>query len=128
MPSFELPDPLRTFDGRKIYTHDFTWTYPGSGPVLSTPAQVKIEALNVNGSQGYSNDFFLDFVEIQYKRLFQAAGDTLTFDYPDGDAEFQITGLTTNTPEVWEITGRVGTSPVVAPVRITGGTLPAVAN
>jgi hypothetical protein len=112
-----------TFDGRTIYTHDFTWTFPGSGSVLTSPAQVKIEALNVNGSQGYTNQFYPDFVEIRYKRSFQATGDALTFDFPDGDAELLITGLTTNVPEIWELTGRVGASPVVAPVRVTGGTL-----
>src|SRR6185295_19264641 len=63
------------------------------------------------------------FVEIGYKRTFQASGDVLTFDFPDGDAEFQVTGLTTNLPEVWELTARVGTSGVVAPVRVTGGTI-----
>jgi hypothetical protein len=111
-----------TFDGRTIYTHDFTWTFPGSGAVLTSPAQVKIEALAVPAS-AVNNEFFLDFVEVGYKRTFQASGDVLTFDYPDGDAEFQVTGLTTNLPEVWELTGRVGTSGVVAPVRVTGGTI-----
>jgi len=111
-----------TFDGRMVYTHDFTWTYPGSGPVLSSPAQVRIDSLSVSGSAGYTNEFFLDFVEIRYKRNFQAVGDALTFDVPDGDAEFLVTGLASATPEVWEITGRVGGSGVVAPVRITGAT------
>ena len=111
------------FDGRMIFTHDFTWNYPGSGNVLTSPAQVKIDALSVVGSSGYKNNFILDFVELRYKRLFQAVGDALTFDFPDGDAEFQITGLTTNAPEVWELTGRVGATGVVDPVRVTGGTI-----
>jgi hypothetical protein len=111
-----------TFDGRTIYTHDFSWTYPGSGPQLTNPAQVKIEALSVPASS-VRNEFFLDFVEIGYKRNFQASGDVLTFDYPDGDAEFLVTGLATNLPEVWELTGRVGSSGVVAPVRVTGATI-----
>ena len=111
------------FDGRTIFTHDFTWTYPGSGSVLTSPAQVKIDALTVAGSAGYKNNFVLDFAEVQYKRLFQAVGDSLSFDFPDGDAEFQVTGLTTNLPEVWELTGRVGATGVVAPVRVTGGTI-----
>ncbi len=111
------------FDGRTIFTHDFTWTYPGSGNVLTSPAQVKIDALLVAGSSGYKNNFILDFAEVHYKRSFQAVGDALTFDFPDGDAEFQVTGLTTNLPEVWEITGRVGATGVAAPVRVTGGTI-----
>jgi hypothetical protein len=117
-----------TWDGRTIYTHDFTWTYPGSGNVLSSPAQVRMDDLVVAGSPGFSNDFYLDFIEVRYKRNFQATGDTLTFDYPDGDSEFQITAMTTNTPEIWEITGRVGTSSVVAPVRVTGASVSGVSG
>ena len=112
-----------TFDGRAIYTHDFSWSFPGTGAVLTNPAQVTIDALVVAGSSGYVDSFIPDFVEVQYKRNFQASGDALTFDVPDGDAEFQVTGLTTSAPEVWEITGHVGSGPVAAPVRVTGGTI-----
>jgi len=108
-----------TWDGRTIYTHDFTWTYPGSGPTFTNPTQVQTTALSV---AGIAQEFFLDSIELRYQRTFQAAGDTLTFDFPDGDAEFQVTGLASSAPEVWELTGRVGTTGVVAPVRITGGT------
>ncbi len=111
------------FDGRTIYVHDFTWTYPGSGAGLTSPAQVTIDAYPVAASPGYLNNFILNYVEIQYKRSFQASADTLTFDYPDGNAEFLVTGLLTNAPEVWEVTGRVGTTPVVSPVRITSATI-----
>jgi hypothetical protein len=112
-----------TFDGRMIYTHDFTWTYPGSGATLTGPAQVVIDALSVAGSAQYKNQIILDFAELQYKRTFQASADTLTFDYPDGNAEFQVTGLATNAPEVWEITGRVGATANAAPVRVLGATI-----
>ncbi|HEX4825674.1 MAG TPA: C25 family cysteine peptidase [Candidatus Polarisedimenticolaceae bacterium] len=112
-----------TFDGRMVYTHDFTWTYPGSGAALSDPAQVTIDALAVAGSAGYKNQIILDFIEIHYKRSFQATGDALTFDWPDGDTEIQVTGLATNAPEVWEVTGRVGASANASPVKITGGTV-----
>jgi hypothetical protein len=116
-----------TFDGRALYNHDFIWTYPGTGSTLSSPAQVTIAALSVLGASGYVNQFVPDFIDIGYKRSFQASGDVLTFDYPDGSAEFQVTGLT-NVPEVWELTGRVGASGVIAPVRITGGTLSGAAG
>jgi hypothetical protein len=112
-----------TWDGRTVFTHDFTWTFPGSGATLTQPAQVVIEARAVSGSVNYMNQFYLDFVEVTYKRTFAAASDKLRFDWPDGSQEFQVTGLTTNTPEVWEVTGQVGGSGVAAPVRLTGGTI-----
>lgn len=118
--SLKVDNDDGTFDGRTLYTHDFTWTYPGSGAAISDPAQVTIDALSVAGPAGYKNQFILDYIELQYNRTFQASGDTLTFTYPDGDAEFQVTGLATTTPEVWEITGTVDTSANVAPVRLTG--------
>ncbi len=109
-----------TFDGRTLYTHDFNWTYPGSGPGLTDPALVVLDALPVSG---VSNQFILDWIEIRYRRSFQASGDTLTFDWPDGDAEFIVSGLTNSAPEVYEITGRVGATGVVSSVRLTGATV-----
>jgi len=111
-----------TWDGRTIFTHDFTWTFPGSGSTLTQPAQVQIDALSVSGNDlNYKNQFYLDFIEVRYKRTFVAASDTLTFDWPDGGQEFQVTGLATNAPEVWEVTGRVGGTGVASPVKLTGG-------
>ena len=107
-----------TWDGRTIYVHDFTWTYPGSGATLTDPAQIQIDLANLGGA--YKNQVILDYAEIKYKRTFQASSDLLTFTWPDGDQEFQVSGLASNNAEVWELTGRVGTSDVVAPVRLTG--------
>lgn len=106
-----------TWDGRTIYTHDFTW--PGSPGTLTSPAQVTIQALSVAGGPGYNNQFILDRIEIRYRRLFQASGDLLTFDVPDGDSEFLVSGLSSALPEVWEVTGRVAGSDVVSAVRAT---------
>ena len=112
-----------TFDGRSIYTHSFDWTYPGSGPGLTNPAKVVLEVLPV--SPGYSNQAILDWIEIKYRRSFVAAGDTLTFAWPDGDAQFDITGFVAGAlPVVYEITGRVSGSGVVDAVRVTGATAP----
>ncbi|HJQ99538.1 MAG TPA: C25 family cysteine peptidase, partial [Candidatus Polarisedimenticolaceae bacterium] len=112
-----------TWDGRTVFTHDFTWTFPGSGNVLTQPAQVQIDPLSVSGAPLYKNQFYLDYIEVRYQRTFAATSDTLTFDFPDGSQEFQVTGLATNTPEVWEITGRVSATGVAAPVRLTGGVI-----
>jgi hypothetical protein len=108
-----------TFDGRTIYVHDFS--YPGTGAGLTNPAQITIEALSVAGSAQYANQFILDWIEIRYRRSFQASSDGLTFDYPDGDAEFIVSGLSSSTPEIFEITGKVAATGVVNPVRLSGG-------
>jgi len=122
--SLQSNDDNGTFDGRTLYTHDFTWSYPGSGPVLTDPAQVTIEALSVPGAPAsYKNQFILDFIEIRYRRLFKASDDGLTFDWPDGDAEFEVSGLSSSNPEIYEITGRVGGTGIVDVVRLTGATV-----
>jgi hypothetical protein len=105
-----------TFDGLEIYTHDFTWTHT-SGPQLTSPAKVKLEVLSVSAPR---NDVIQDRIEIHYRRSFAANGDTLVIDYPDGDAEFEVTGLSSSSPAIYEITGRLGSSGVVDPVRILG--------
>lgn len=116
----------QTWDGRTLYTHDFSWTYPGSGFILTNPAQVTLQALPVSASVNYVNEFILDWIEIQYRALFQASGDVLTFDHPDGDAEFIVSGLSGSAAEVWEITGRVPDSDVVRAVRLTSPTISGV--
>ncbi len=116
-----INDDNGTFDGRMIYAHDFTWTYPGSGAVLTNPVLVRLQALP-NGSANL-HEVILNAIDVTYRRSFQAAGDTLTFDWPDGDAEFVVSGLMSSAPEVWEITGQVGASAVVAPVRLSNATI-----
>jgi hypothetical protein len=108
-----------TFDGRSLYVHDFS--YPGTGPGLTNPAQVTIDALSVAGSAAYANQFILDWIEIRYRRLFQATSDVLTFEYPDGDSEFIVSGLATSSPQIYELTGKIGSTGVISPVRLTGG-------
>ncbi len=109
-----------SFDGRMVYTHDFTWTYPASGPVLQDPAYVKSEAVTVSGSV---NSMILDWIEIRYRRAFVASGDALTFDYPNGDAEFEISGFASgpaSPPSVYELTARAGATGISSPTRLTG--------
>jgi hypothetical protein len=114
-----------TFDGRSIFVHDFT--YPGTGAGLTNPAQITIDALTVPGANpNYLNQVILDWIEIKYRRLFQASSDVLTFDVPDGDAEFIVGGLASASPAIYELTNKVGSTGVLSPVRVTGGTVSGV--
>lgn len=108
-----------TFDGRTLYTHSFPWTYPGSGAQATDPLSVQLEVL----ASGAPNMAVLDWIDVRYRRAFTAVSDQLVFDWPDGDAEFIVSGLQSAAPAVWETTRRVGASPVVLPVRLTGGTV-----
>ncbi len=108
-----------SFDGRVTYLHDFTWTYPGSGPTASDPVRVRLEALPI--ASGH-HSVILDWIEVRYRRTFQASGDVLTFDWPDEDVEFEVSGLGTATPAIYELTGRVNGSGVIDAVRLIGAT------
>jgi hypothetical protein len=88
-----------TFDGRVLYTHDFAW--PGTPGTLTSPANVLIEARAVTTG---THQVILDWVEVRYRRTFQASSDALTFSWPDGDAEFVVSGLSSSSPSVYEIT------------------------
>jgi len=103
-----------TFDGRTIYLHDFTYT--PSGPQITGTMKVELEVLPTSAP---SNDVILDWIEIWYRRSFAASGDALTFSWPDGDAEFVITGLTSPAPEVYETTFEIGSTGVLDPARLT---------
>jgi hypothetical protein len=88
-----VSDDDGTFDGRVIYDHVFSWTFPGSGPTLTNPARINIEALSVPGAPGgYRNQLILDWIEIRYRRLFQAESDALVFDCPTRTSSSRSTG------------------------------------
>lgn len=106
-----------TFDGRNLYLHDFTWSYPGSGSVATGSVKVRLDALFVAGT---TNQLILDWIELRYRRSFQASDDTLTFDWPDGNARFDVGALQTSAPSIYEITGTIAGTSIVHPVRITG--------
>ena len=113
-----------TFDGRTIYVHDFP--YNGSGAGLTNPAQITIESVvvpDVPPAPDYWSQMIPDWFEIRYRRVFQASSDVLTFDYPDGDHEFIVSGMTSGAPAIYELTNKVGSTGVVSPVRLTGGTV-----
>jgi hypothetical protein len=105
------------FDGRSIYTHDFTWNH-SSGATLTDPARVRIEAQLFSGTPGYRNQVMLDWIEVHYKRGFGAIGDLLIFDWPNESRRIEITGIDSHDPEVYEITNLVAGSEVVETVRL----------
>lgn len=104
----------RMWDARIVELHDFNWTWPGSGAQLTDPVDVDVEAVPVGGGD---NDVILDYIEIDYPRDFTPVGDLLFFEWPDGDAEFEILGVSDLTPEIYEITLPSGQN-VVQPVRL----------
>jgi len=109
-------DDNGTFDGRTLYTHDFTWSYPGAGAEATDPVSVRLELL----SSGTTNQAILDWIDVRYRRSFSVSGDRLTFDWPDQDAEFVVDGLSGSAPAVYEVTQHVASSGIVDPVRLVG--------
>lgn len=109
------------FQDRSVYLHDFTWTYPGSGSGLTSPAQVQLTAEQIAGGS-MPNDLILDYIEIHYRRSFTALGNELTFEWQDEDAEFIVSDLSSPAADVYEITLGPGER-VVETVRLTGASV-----
>ncbi len=105
-----------SWDSRIIFDHEFSWTFSG-GAAASTSMDVSIVAEPL-GVSGLSNSIAMDWIEIDYRRGFVAAGGELIFEWPDGDAEFLVQGIAGEI-EVWEITEPGGGGPTQA-VRLTG--------
>lgn len=114
-----LQNDDNTFDGRTLYTEVFSWTYPGSGPGATNPIEIKTELL----SSGTVNQAVLDFIDVQYERTFAATSDTLAFDWPDGDSEFLVSGLSDSAPAIYETTAFVAGSGIRDPRRLTNATV-----
>lgn len=122
-----LNDNPGQFDGQSMFFHDFAWAHSGGGaPQLSDPLDVVVRVDDLNfscpGAGNVKNDVLLDWIEVDYRRAFTASGDELIFDYPDGTANFAISGLESAGPElnVYEVTHELGTSGVADAVRLTG--------
>lgn len=63
-----------------------------------------------------------NWIEITYGRQFKAgSNDTLVFSVPNQNAQIKLTNLSTNQSTIDEITKTLPGSPLVDPVRITGG-------
>ncbi len=116
---------LGQFDGQSMFLHNFAWAHSGGDPQLSDPLGVVVRVDDLNftcsGAGNVKNDVLLDWIEVDYQRSFVALGDQLIFDYPDGTANFAISGLQSGGPEliVYEVTREIGTSGVADAVRLT---------
>ncbi len=108
------------FDDRTLQLHDFTWTWPGSGPQASNPVEVETEILQIASGD---HTAIRDWIEVDYQRNFQADGDRLEFQWPDEDAEFVITGFSTPPLAAYELSSRIGSSRIFDAMRLTGVSL-----
>jgi len=108
------------FDGAMLFAHEFDWVHAGADPQASNPLQVAVQASLISGC---GNDLYLDYAEVEYQRTFTAQGDALTFDWPDGDAEFEIAGMTDPAPQIYEATELLPGTTLRKAVRLTGATL-----
>lgn len=103
------------WDGHIEFTHGVD-----NGPVLYTPPAPLGESTTVNialpltrevdGSPITKDIVAVNWVEIDYDRLFEARGDRLAFDVAgDGSQQIQVSGLS-GVPEIWETTETTASS------------------
>ena len=107
------------FDDFTYVTHDFGWTWPGSGAGLDGNTTVRMEVLPVAGVT--RNDAILDFIEVAYRRSFDAVNDQLLVRWPDADAEFIVDGFSDSNIRVFEVT-QAADMPA-KPTLLTGGSV-----
>ncbi len=113
------------WDGFIEFTHGATnGTVNFCQNTLTPATDVKVElplGRVVGGNPVTGDTAYLDWVEISYGRQFKVVSDALVFRYPNQNARFQITGLSTNSAAVYEITNTISGQQSWAPVRITNG-------
>lgn len=100
------------FEGRTIHET----TFASGGGATPTPAMTL--EMRVETGPWQVNDVILDFVEATYPRAFQAVGDRLEFEWPDGAAEFLVGGLSGPDVRVFELRPAGGVGPVLVPREI----------
>ncbi len=107
------------FDGRTLFQQSIPWTFPGTGPQVTDPVQVRLEVLAAGATCGVvaCNGVILDFIEVDYDRAFTAQSDVLTFVWPDSNSEFIVGGLADPAPTIYEVTPDPVTG-LVQPVRL----------
>ena len=106
------------FDRRTLFLHQIDWTWTG-GAELTDPLDVVLEVMDSGATCFGSpcNSVILDYIEVDYRRAFEAIGDSLVFDWPNENAEFVVTGLQDPNPDIYEITLAAGER-VIQPVRL----------
>jgi hypothetical protein len=102
-----------TFDGRMLYNQTLPW----AGGSLTDPMRVRTEARPITTG---NHSVLLDWIEVKYRRTFAAAGDGLTFTWPNEDAEFIVSNLSSPAAAlaVYEITAAPNT--IAQAVQLSG--------
>jgi len=113
------------FDGLDGFLHEFDWVHGGGEPEVTSPLNVAMQVFDHTEVCGdppgpIRDEVALDWVEVDYARSFEALGDLLTFNWPDGPPRvFEIDGFGPAV-EVYEISGFHPETDVVNGVRLTG--------
>jgi len=87
-----------TWDGEIIQVQDFN----EAQSVLTDPTTIHF-SVPTNPLLSVDKQY-LDTVTVRYRRKFVAAGDVLTFSYPNQNVRFQVSGFSGAAPLVYEIT------------------------
>jgi hypothetical protein len=103
-----------SWDGEVIETQSFD--VPAA--VLSNP--VTLHALAVTQTGISVDRQYLDTLSVTYRRTFTASGEALEFTVPNQGATYQVSGLTSNAPVVYEIGRPLATNGEADAVQITG--------
>jgi hypothetical protein len=103
-----------SWDGEVIQTQSF------SVPAASLSNPVTLHALAVTQAGISVDRQYLDTLTVSYRRAFTASGETLEFTVPNQDARYQISGLSSTAPVVYEIGRPLAQNGEADAVQITG--------
>lgn len=117
------------WDGHREFTHGAT-----SGPVAFTPAtpfaattKVTVRlplGRTVNGSAITKDECRVNWIELDYDRLFRAAGDVLIWDAANSNQEIHLDNFSAS-PEIWDLSDTVvstANQTIARPSRVQGVT------
>jgi len=110
------------WDGEMILDQTTT----ASQSILTNPSTLHLEVPVVAGLS--IDQVIADFVEISYRRLFQAASDQLAFDFPNQAAKFTITGFSGGSIAAYDLSRVLsGTTDTLEPRLVINGSATASA-
>jgi hypothetical protein len=103
-----------TWDGQTIGEQSFN--VPQS--TFTNPATIHVQALLLSGVT--VDRQYLDTITVNYRRLFTALGDVLTFAVPNQNARYQVTGLGATAPIILEVGRTLAANGETNTIRVTG--------